>query len=102
MPALSAKPSTPQSPAAKHLALSGDRLVSVSELQSTQHPKQDSTQNGGKREDPYLPGLGANPESNSGGFHDQTLAQATQIPGVISAGPHEFGGPLEKPGQLVG
>jgi hypothetical protein len=83
MPALSAKPSTPQSPAAKHLALVRVRFVSVSELLSRLHPEQDSTQNWGKREDPDLSSQHANPDSNSGGFHDQILAQVPQTTEIV-------------------
>jgi hypothetical protein len=62
MPELSAKPSTPQLPVAKHLALGRDRFAGVSELLSMQHPEQDSTQNWGKRKDPDLSSQRANPD----------------------------------------
>jgi hypothetical protein len=84
-PSALAKPGTLQSLVAKHLALGRDRLVSVSELLSTQHPEQDSTQNPGKRKDPDLSSQLANPDSTSGGFHGQILAQTPQTTEIVHA-----------------
>jgi hypothetical protein len=67
-----------------------------------QHPEQDSTQNWGKREDPDLSSKHANPDSDSGGFHDQSLVQVPQTTEIVQAQPHDFRGPKQNQVPLVG